>query len=335
MVRLVLLRFLESYFRHRWLNLLPVVIMLGVAGASFATATPVYIARGGLYVKKESFLASLTSIRENGFSWVTPAQATVDEIKELQQTDAFVRAVVALTDLEAELSQSTSTGVVRIIGEVRTSVWVQPLGSNLIQVGVVHEQPETARQLAAALIETYLQWKINTAREESVAAQAFFAQLIDKYQTDLDLARQEMQSYLETYPEPIRGDRPPGQVIQIERLQAVTDLAATRLRNALDKDEDARLAMSQAESDARDTYLIIDAPRAPDKPETSSKDALIGGMIFLAAGVALCLFAVVGGVIVDRSFRFPIDVRHATDLPVLAVVPDIKTKRRRRKSANH
>lgn len=55
MVRLVLLRVLESYFRHRWLYLLPTVLMIGVGGMSFMNHTDEYIASSTFYVQKGHF----------------------------------------------------------------------------------------------------------------------------------------------------------------------------------------------------------------------------------------------------------------------------------------
>ena len=48
MLRLINLRLLESYFRHRWLYLLPIVIMVGVAAYYFTTAERLYTAVHGL-----------------------------------------------------------------------------------------------------------------------------------------------------------------------------------------------------------------------------------------------------------------------------------------------
>jgi hypothetical protein len=52
MARLIILRLLDSYFRHRWLNLLPIVLMIGLASASFTLAEPEFVSRGRLYVQK-------------------------------------------------------------------------------------------------------------------------------------------------------------------------------------------------------------------------------------------------------------------------------------------
>jgi hypothetical protein len=103
MVRLVLLRVLESYFRRRFTLLLPILLMSIIAGVSFATQQDVYITSSVLFVKKESFLSELTSIRDSGFSWVTPAQTSANEINQLMGTNAFIRAIIQKTDLEPQM----------------------------------------------------------------------------------------------------------------------------------------------------------------------------------------------------------------------------------------
>lgn len=327
MVRLVILRLLESYFRHRWLYLLPVVLMAVIAVFVFVNATPSYISSSILYVQKESLLASLTSVREDGFSWVTPADATVDEFNELLATDAFIRAVVQQTDLEAEMETQEDVG--DTIDEVRDAVWIQTLGkNNLVMVGAAHEQAVVAPQIVEATINSYIQWKINNDREESVAAQTFFVELIEGHQAALELAREEMRTYLVGHPEPIRGQRPQTEQLDISRLQNAIDLADQRLATALEKEENARLASAQAESDARQTYFVIDAATLPDKPAASKMDALITSLVFVVVGVGLMVVGVIGAALIDRTFRFSIDVRHGIELPVLALVPNAEPKKK-------
>jgi capsular polysaccharide biosynthesis protein len=330
MLRLFMLRFLESYFRHRFLNLLPIVLLIGVSVLSVLKVKPVYISRGGLYVQKESLLASLTSLNDTGFAWVTPAQATVDEFKEMLQTDAFIRSMIQQTDLETELVAQPAQAD-QMYQTVRSAVWVQVLGNNLIQIGATHGNGPVAHQLATATLETYLQWKINTAQQESISAQTFFSDLLKTYEADLEVAQQAMQIYLEDHPAPLRGDRPPAEQLEIDRQQANINIAAARLTSAQEKEESARLAMAQAESKTRQSYLIVDAPAFPFAPENSKKTALTGAAIQVVVGVILAVVLVVLGALIDRSLRFPIDVRHGLDLPVLAAVPDLMKKGKKEK----
>ena len=323
MIRLVLLRVLESYFRHRWLNLLPFLLMLGVAGAYFTTLKPVYISRGVVYVQSESLLSTINAVNNEGIPyWLTPAEATVTELQDLMLTDIFVRIIVSQTDLEKEMSKG-ATAVSETLDLVRESVWTEPLGNNQVLISAHSEDPQIAQQLVNAAVEGQVQWKTNSKLNESIAAQEFFSEQIEIYNADLEAVRQKLRDYLNIHPEPIRGTRPDVEQLEINRLQESVNSSAIRYEGALNKEENARLVMSQIESDSRQTYFLVDAPQLPLKPATSLKDILVKVIIIVIVGGVLTTITVVGGALLDRSFRFPIDVRHGLDLPVLTSVPFI------------
>ncbi|MCE7981223.1 MAG: lipopolysaccharide biosynthesis protein [Caldilinea sp. CFX5] len=319
MVRLVLLRLLESYFRHRWLYLLPIVAMSAAALIYIAAMPATYVVNGTLYIQNDNLLSSLTDIRNDGFSYVTPAQATTGELYQLLNAKAFLRAIIQKTDMEAKMAQDEETAA-RTIDEAKEAIWLQELGNNLVMVAAQHEMPRVAQQLAAATIETYIQWKINLNREESVAAQNFFADLIKTYRTEVEPAREALDSYLKAHPKPLQGDRPEEESAEIKRLQAALDTAEERLRRAENQEESARLALAQAESTVRQSYFVVDAPERPLAPERSKQEMLLILILFVAAGFGLSFVGIVGGALLDDSLRFPIDVVHGLHLPVLTMI---------------
>lgn len=321
MIRLVIQRLLESYFRHRWLYLVPVVAMAWAALYYVSTLPPKYIARATMYVQNDTLLGSLTALQTEGFGWSTPAQATVNEFYQLLNSHAFLRAIVDGTDLEIKMNQGP-TAVPDTLWEARQAIWVQTLGDNLILIGAAHEMPRITHQLATSTIETYIQWKINLNRDESVAAQTFFADLIATYRTDVESARAALTTYLLEHPKPVRGERTENEEVEIVRLQAIVDGAVERLHHAENQEENARLALVQSESTVRQTYFVMDAAERPLAPERSKKELLTYVALFVMAGVCISATGIVGGALLDRSFRFPIDVSHGLHLPVLAMVVD-------------
>lgn len=287
MIRLILLRLLESYFRHRWLYLLPIVLMSALALLSVLNARPKYQADGVLYVQADSLLSSLTDVRANSASWwVTPAQATMGDLNELLQTDAFIRSVIRPTKLEAEMDQGPDV-VNNILQETRKNIWVYPVGDNHLQVVATSEDPQVAFELVNATVEGYLQWQINAKRADSQTAQSFFEDVIQTYETELADARDAMRVYLEAHPEPVRGTRSGIEQLEVTRLQSAIDLAASRYASALDKEENTRLAMAQIESEMRQSYLLIDAPILPDRPVVSLRQTAVNMAIFVAVGVVI------------------------------------------------
>jgi capsular polysaccharide biosynthesis protein len=320
-LRLISLRLLESYFHRRWLYLLPCVIMAAAAYLYVSRLPVTYTSHGTLYVQNKTLLSSLTAIRNDGLSWVTPAQATVSEVYELLNTKAFVRAIIENTDLEIKVIDDTAA-VENTIKEARNAIWVQTLGSNLVLIGAVHEMPRVTHQLVTSTIDTYIRWKSNLSRDDSVAAQEFFTELIGNYETELMPARQALADYLRVHPKPVRGERPEQEVTEIALLQAAVDRAQERLSHAQNQEESARLALVQTESDVRQSYSIVDAPLRPLTPERSLKELALTVAVFLFAGVALSATAIVGAALLDQTHRFPIDVKHGLHLPVLAMVAE-------------
>ena len=325
MVRLVLLRLLESYFRHRWLYLLPIVFMAGAALVYILNMPPTYVVSGTLYIQNDNLLSSLTDILNDGFSYVTPAQATTGELYQLLNTKAFLRAIIQKSDLEVKMTQNAET-TAATIKDAKDAIWLQELGNNLVMVAAEHEMPRIAQQLADATIETYIQWKINLDREESAAAQNFFTDLIKTYHTEVEPARQALDNYLKVRPKPIQGDRPDEESAEIKRLQAALDTAEERLRRAENQEESARLALTQAESTVRQRYFVVDAPTRPLAPERSKKELLLTLVLFMASGVGLSVVGIVGGALLDDSLRFPIDVTHGVNLPVLTMLQQAPIK---------
>ncbi len=105
-----LTRFLETYFRHRWLNLLPLLLMIALGATWLITTKPQYIAHGTMHVQGATLLATLTADPQTQSGWTSQSDATTGEIRSLLQTDAFVRAVVQQSDLEAGDEQRSPGG---------------------------------------------------------------------------------------------------------------------------------------------------------------------------------------------------------------------------------
>lgn len=321
MLRLILLRLLESYFHRRWLYLLPCVLMAAAAYFYVSRLPVTYSSHGTLYVQNKTLLSSLTALRNDGLSWVTPAQATVSELYELLNTKAFLRAIIESTDLEIKIIENTEAAE-GTLEEARNAIWIQTLGNNLVLIGAAHEMPRVTHQLVTSTIETYIRWKSNLSRDDSVAAQSFFTDLINTYEIEVAPARQAMADYLKTHPKPVRGERPEEEVAEIARLQAAIDRVQERLNHAQNQEESARLALVQTESDVRQSYSIVDAPVRPVTPERSRKELALTIAFFLFAGVALSVIGIVGGALLDQSHRFPVDVKYGLHLPVLALVAE-------------
>ncbi|ACL24962.1 GumC domain-containing protein [Chloroflexus aggregans] len=320
MVRLIILRLLESFFRRPLLSVAPFVIGVLLGAGYILLSPPEFLSSGKIYIEKDSLLASLTSSKSDASWWVTPAQATTNELYELLATNAFVRAAIQQTKLEPYMSGGPDV-VWETFTFFRDTISINPLGDKLVEIRATTDDPELSYQMVVATMDTYLKWKLNTDFQESVAAQKFFEDLIAPYQADVDQARQALIDFLSANPEPVRGDRPPGEQFQLDQLRAALARAEERLSTAQENEESARLALVKNESLIRQTYQIVDQPEIPLRAEFSITTFVKNMIIFVVIGLFLSVSLIGGGALIDRSLRFPIDVRNSLNLPLLAVVP--------------
>lgn len=331
MNRAYLARLVESYFRHRWLNLVPLLLM--VAGAIvwlFFITKPEYTSQGTVYVQGGTLLSSLASDTSTQSGWASPAQATSDDLNSLLQSDSFVRAVIAESDLEPAMNGGPRMAN-ETLKEVRKSVWTHTLGQNMVQVGAAHESPVIAQQLSNAAIQNYIRWRVNTGSNEGATAQGYFEQLIPRYETDVQIARQDLQAYLLQHPDPVRGDRPTEETFQIERLQSAVQEATQRLSQAVTNAEKAKLAGDRSTLNVEQMYSVVDTPEVPPEPTTSRRRQALNLAVFILAGLTLSVALVVGESLFDTSLRFPADAQQKLGLPVLGAIPQVRPEPKRRR----
>ena len=320
MFRVVALRLLEAFFRRPWRTILPIILFTILGVVYYVTKVPMYFTVGVMNVNEEIELGALTQINETGYAWVTPAEATMEQIGELMQTDSFVRAIISATPLENQMSGPIEE-VGQLMEEVREGVWVESRGPNQLAIVASWDDAVTTHTLVESTVESYLLWHIRNGLLQTSAAEQFFTDTLSQYKSDLDETRKELEDYLLVHPEPLRGERPAIEKLQISSLQSNINLAEQRYVGALGKEENARVAAATTESVVRQRYQVVDEPRMPELPETSKKQAVITVLVFSVVGTLISILTVVGSAVLDRSFRFPVDVVHTLELPVLAAVP--------------
>ena len=73
---------------------------------------------------------------------------------DLIRTDAFIRAVIGETDLEAEMNSGGSAAE-DLISEIRPKIFAWAAGNNHVQVSSIDDDPHIAYQLAQSTINFY------------------------------------------------------------------------------------------------------------------------------------------------------------------------------------
>lgn len=332
MIRIILLKLIESAFQRLWIALIAIIVMAGVGFFWAQSKAPTYNSAGTLYIEKESLLASLTAASSEMPWWVTktPAERTIAELEELLATRSFARAALERTDFAALLEAEDQKEVDETIANFRRMLSMSTLGEKTVRITGTSEDPESAQQVVDAVLETYVEWKLIADYQESVVAQDFFANLIGPYQDDLRQARNNLMLFLQDYPEPTRSERPIYERMEVERLRAEVERAERRVEETKRNEESARLALAQSEALTRQTYTIIDIPQIPMEHSRSTTAMVIDIAIFVVVGIAMGAAIIIMNAVFDHTFRFALDVRKTLNLPVLAVVPTGKLSWRER-----
>lgn len=314
-----LYRFFEQFFRHFWLNVLPIIVLSGAA--ILFLLEPVYVSRASIYVQNNTLLDTLVQIRirDEPFQSVqvlTPAQIAANEFTELIQTDAFVYAVIAKSDQRDELSGSPDD-VRSVLRLYRESFNVEAEGDSLVTFSIKADNPQLAYQFASATVEAYRSWKLSKDVQDGQIAQSFFEEILGPYKEDVDRAQEAMREFVEQYPEPAVGARPAEEVVELNRLQTEIDRAEDRYTDVLNKAESARVALAQSQRDVDQTYRVVDQPVVPPVAEPLIYQALLA-LVFPTVGLLLTIAIVLGRCAADRTLLNRLDVEAELELPVIA-----------------
>lgn len=314
----VLVRLLESFFRHPVVCLVPLVLFSALGVAAVVGADRSYESSGVANVSPQTLLSDLTELRGGeAFGFETPANVISRRINELLGTDEFATAVAAGAGLEEQVLDATLT-----LDDVRASVAASPAGSTLVRVRATSDVPEHALRLAESTFEAFVSWTIEGDVTESAAAEEFFSGLLDRYEEEVVAARSELEEYVAAHPSE-SGLRPVLEQTELDRLTTSLELAQDRYGAAVEGIQEAQLAMEQTVTDVGQQLRLVDEPQLPTAPESGVKDLGIVGALYVALGVVLTLALATAGALLDRSLRSPADVEGQLGLPVVAVIPDV------------
>lgn len=311
-----MVRLLEVAFRRWWLVVVPLVLFGGLGVAASLGGSDEYESSAVLRVQDETVLSDLTG-DSSSFTWETPAQATSRQLNELLGTDSFASAVAAT----AGVDDGSVKGLVSL-DDLRSAVGASASGQNLVVVRARTTDPVASQRLTQATIDEFVQTVIDSVLAESDAAEAYFTDLLDRYQAESELATQALDAYLIQHPEPASGDRPTVEQLEIARLTRAAEAAEAKVSDTRQRVEGAQLAAEQALADTQQRLGVVDQPQVPTAPLSSVKEMVKTLAMYMALGVFLAVAAVVVFVLMDRSIRRPSEVRSRLGVDVLATVPD-------------
>lgn len=327
-----MLRYIETFFRNKWLILIPALVFVLIGTALVLLVTPKYAAGATIWTERPIYL----EIPGKQNVWITPAQAEAGRFRELISTRTFSQAIADRITFPAGMSEEDKTN---LTADIRAGLYVSTSGEHLLRITFLYPEPTVTLAVVQAAIEEYTKVMAESANQQAKDAIDFYKERISTYETEvLPKSNGAVTEYLNQHPE-IQLSQGDGVIldptfIQLQRQAEIDRSEYERYQQRLDQ------VMTQSQAVTKNqiaNFRILDAPIiAPGTGRLSKKDILMftaGG-----AGVALGYAALFLGVATefDRTIRNPGDVKRRLRLPVLEVMPDYapadatKPKRNRR-----
>lgn len=300
--------------------LLPLLLIAGY-GIYYAASQPdEYQSSGVLSVSSDTFLGSLTQVRDTQTNFQSVSTTIATQFNDLMQTDGFAQSVAegagladpggdALTDLD----------------KIRSHVFAASVGDSLLRVTATSDDPEVARLLAKSGIASFKNFVISSEVAGSDVAEQFSDDLLTGYKKDVESASQALQDYLEKHPPPPNPnvDRDLPDQFEITRLNDALNRAQDRFDKAVDDRETARLATLQSSADIGQRLRVLDEPKASILPLAGLKSLATTVILFGILGLIVSAGAIALACVLDRSIHTATDLERI-GASVRAVVPHAK-----------
>jgi capsular polysaccharide biosynthesis protein len=327
----VIWKLVEAFFRHKFLILVPpVLIPLIVGPIALVNVQAQYESSASIWVERATYL----SYNDGWNGWITPAQNQTNRLGEFLRTRSFQQDVARRTTLAPLIG---STGGEEAIRRTLLNLAVVPDGTNLVTIRFRSDKPETAHEVVAGVVDAFKQRLTEDRMAQAGLAISFYEEQLRTAENELIRSNDDVRRYLAMNPQPLTAASGPTPAFsgpggpQMNLDAELTGLQRSLQRQDADVEqrrallERARLEASAALEGQQLGFQVIDAPMRPTVATTDRRKALMTPIAGLAAGLGLSAILLVLLVAGDRSIRNAGDL--AVDLPVVGSVPGFRPNR--------
>jgi len=325
-------KFLEAFFRHKLLVLLPPVLIPLIVGPYALVTAPIYYESwAGIWVDKPQYLAY------SDFSpYSSPASQQSNRLVEVMRTRSFITDVAKRTSLAPLVGNSR--GEERINSVIGTGFTMIPNGDHLLVLHFKADNPRLAFDMLNAIIDTFKENAATDRVNQASLAISFYQGRLQTAQEELKSTTTSVRQYTAANPNlaSLNLDRAGSSEFLLPPQVSDPQLADMmgKLKSNQAQVEALRAALETAQFDASAGlegqelgFQTIDPPQLPTGPTRALRKQLVYPIAGLVAGMALSLVILVLFVAADRS------VRSESDLPegarLLGAVPQLNLKLKR------
>jgi uncharacterized protein involved in exopolysaccharide biosynthesis len=336
-----MIRYLETFYRHRLILVAPVVLVLLISVSIVYFQPRAYDATSKLWVDKD--LLGTTAV-DTSFS--APADTQVAVLQELLKTRSFAvkvaargplvaallsRRAAAAKDPVAQLSnvvQGKSTSNAPLTQEqqddlvyttISAAAKADSSGPNIVTVTYQDADPDIAAAVAQGIVDQFIVELLSNQRAQAATAADFYTGQVKSAEVDLSAKDAAVYNYLTAHPEQQLASAIPD--LTVSQLRRDDDLARTRYESMLSKLDNANLQAQLANDPTPSGLRVIDPALSPRRPVSRTTQLLEAGGAGLISGLGLMLLCLVVLTLADTSLRHPAEVETMTGLTVAGDIP--------------
>ncbi len=323
-------RFLETFFRYKFLIVLPALITpLIVIPFALLLVKPYYETTAGLWVERPSYVPST----EDWNRYVTPAQNQQQRLTELLKSRSFNEDIAKRAGLGPLLD--TPEGRDDVFEYLNRVIVPLPVGNKLLQIQVRADDPELSLKIAESTVAVFRDRNANERMQQATSTIAFYEQQANDASDTLAISRERLRRYVAANPRLAASADASGsprssvslaaldpQLSELSKRVESDEKENDRLRGLL---EQARFEASAALEGNDSTLQVLDAPVLPTRPQRERRRLLVFPIAGVAIGALVSGLLLVSLTAADRSVRSTADLQAMGR--VLGVVPRMGLRR--------
>jgi uncharacterized protein involved in exopolysaccharide biosynthesis len=336
-----MLRFLETFYRHRVLLLTPVVIVLVLAVGWVLIQPRGYDSTVRLWTERSSLVSN-----PNDDLYLTPAQVQAGVLNELLATKYFCvkagrrgplhdylqqvaqRPPNLLTRIEAKVGLAARPGALsesqldeRMFSVLSTSTAVVPSGPEVVTITFHGSNPFVTAKVAQAIAEQFLEEQQTTQRIQQEASITFYTSQLKTAQADAAAAEKAVIDYQVAHPEQrAPSSIPDARMAQLLRDEDAAHQRVSGIQRSLDQTNINQAALNLTGING---LRVLDQAEVPTRATSLRKPAIIAGGIGAGLGLLIIVIGVLVLTLADGTVRRPEEVQEVLDLRQVGTVPKL------------
>jgi len=309
-------RYVATIYRRKWFYLSVIVLLLGAAVAGSAVLSNPYQTTARIWVDRPT--VSSVVDQQQTFVTQTPAQQQGDMLYQLIQTDSFMIAILKDTSGAGQLNGDLQHDG-RVVATIRSGLAYSVLGPNTLMISLKGGQPQLSQEIVQGTIDEFRKWLLQSQSEQNSTEIAYYQQQVKTLQDQVTAAQQALDTFTRQNPNLVQGSP---QYLTLQRLGSDLDSMRTLETAAENKLNQAQLVSSMTSNSQSTQFRVLDRPGT--MLSTRSRLKYLGLGLGAALGLVTTIIILVTWQ--DKSVRTGDDLAEITDLPVLAVVPHLRSR---------